>query len=514
MAGDEKKTDVKQRQSSESTMTSKADSLDAVLPLPQRSRGGDACALLILFSCVFGLPVLLHAAITSIPSTFSAFSALPSLQSAIAFAFAIAAVSVDAIIALFLILIWVFNRTGRLVAARVMTRFAVVALIASLLLLIALDGICWLIFPCFVQLVLVVSYQVIQDPLLDVDTRVANPFAWRRTGRVVMRDRNTDRRRFCDWRKKRAARKAGRGADGEHDVEAEDDEEDADADTVGAATASAQAITENEEQSGGEYRNADGIAENGGEGVFESDGESGRRHRKKTFASRMRERASASLSSSAYIPLNFFNVFWIFVVASIVGLGIEMIYCLLANGVWESRAGLLFGPFSPIYGTGAVVMTVALNRFWDRSALIIFAVSAVVGAAVEWGTSYYMEVAFGVAAWDYSGAVGSIGGRTDLAHALAWGLLGLVWVRVLLPGVMGIIGAIPLRLRATLTIIAMALLLVDAAMTVFALDFWSQREFCETIGVPYIPSDGTAQWFGEHFGNAWMEERFANMGFL
>lgn len=206
-----------------------------------------------------------------------------------------------------------------------------------------------------------------------------------------------------------------------------------------------------------------------------------------------------------YIPMNFFNLFWIFMVASVIGLVIETVYMLLSTGVLKDRTCMLWGPFSPIYGVGAVLMTVAVNRWWYRNAGVIFVVTGIVGAALEFFVSWYLETAFGVWSWDYSGAFLSIGGRTDFAHACAWGFLGVVWVRLLLPSIMRVVDAIPLRWRASVTCVAMALMLVNCTMTVMALDCWSARQAGEEVaGI-------TQEFFAEHYDDVYMEKHFATL---
>ncbi len=218
------------------------------------------------------------------------------------------------------------------------------------------------------------------------------------------------------------------------------------------------------------------------------------------------KRADPDPDRKAYIPLDFFNIFWVFIISSFLGLCVEMVFCLFVNNVWESRAGLLLLPISPIYGAGAVLLTLALNRAWNKNAVLIFAISAVVGAAVEFAVSWYMETAFGVLAWDYKGEFLNIQGRTDLAHALAWGALGLVWIRILLPAVMRTMRAIPLRWRAFVTTVMLVVFLVDGIMTLEALDCWSARR----AGIPVQTSE--QQFFAEHFDDAFMQEHFSNMG--
>ena len=207
------------------------------------------------------------------------------------------------------------------------------------------------------------------------------------------------------------------------------------------------------------------------------------------------------------ISMDFFNLFWTFVVCCVLGLLIETVYHMVVvePGVYQDRAGMLFGPFSPIYGFGAVLMTIALNRFWRANPVIIFLVSAVIGGAFEFFVSWFMEVAFGITAWDYTGTFLSIDGRTNGMFMAMWGVLGLVWIKALLPLMLKLINLIPWQWRYTVTAVAAALMLLDGVMTLQSLDCWYER----VSGVE--PSTPVEQFYADHYDDAYMANRFQSM---
>ncbi|MCI8367747.1 MAG: putative ABC transporter permease [Eggerthellaceae bacterium] len=212
-------------------------------------------------------------------------------------------------------------------------------------------------------------------------------------------------------------------------------------------------------------------------------------------------------TGQGYIQLDFFNIFWIFVVASIIGVVIETIYHALVVdfGHYQDRAGLLFGPFSPIYGFGAVLMTLALNRFHKAPVWVIFLVSAVIGGAFEYFVSCFMEYCFGAVAWDYTGTFLNINGRTNFMFMCMWGALGVMWMRWALPTLLNVINLIPWQWRYTITAVCTALMVADCLMTLVALDCWYSR-------LSGLEPNNALEWFcAQHFDNTWMENRFESM---
>lgn len=208
-----------------------------------------------------------------------------------------------------------------------------------------------------------------------------------------------------------------------------------------------------------------------------------------------------------YITLNFFNLFWIFVVCCVLGLVIEVIYHMVVvdPGHYQDRAGMLFGPFSPIYGFGAVLMTMALNRFHDRSVILIFFVSALIGGAFEYLVSWFMEFAFGAVAWDYTGTFLSIDGRTNGMFMAMWGMLGVVWIKLLLPWMLKLVNLIPWKLRYTVTSVCAVLMIADGVMTLQSLDCWYERLSGK------MPDTPIEEFYENYFGDEYMANRFQSM---
>lgn len=118
---------------------------------------------------------------------------------------------------------------------------------------------------------------------------------------------------------------------------------------------------------------------------------------------------------------------------SALGWLVESIYCSIPAKKWINR-GFLTGPLCPIYGTGAVVMSLALSPLKGHPALV-FIVGLVLCDVVEFITSYLMEKLFHARWWDYSERWLNIQGRICFRHSMYWGFASLIFIYFIHPNV-------------------------------------------------------------------------------
>lgn len=126
-------------------------------------------------------------------------------------------------------------------------------------------------------------------------------------------------------------------------------------------------------------------------------------------------------------------VFWLFIIGSILGYIFEMIVVLFQKGYFESRQGLIYGPFTPVYGIGAIIYYLILNNIKKDNKIKIFFITAILGGITEYICSLVQEKVFGTISWDYSYLIFDINGRTSLLHCSYWGIAGILYVTYIEP---------------------------------------------------------------------------------
>lgn len=150
--------------------------------------------------------------------------------------------------------------------------------------------------------------------------------------------------------------------------------------------------------------------------------------------------------------LNFYKLFWIFFIGCIIGVIVETLWCLATLHRIESRQGLVYGPFNPVYGVGAILMTLGLNWLAKKSDFLIFMGSAIIGGLFEAACSLFQEYVFHTISWNYNDKFGILGGRTSLLYMVFWGVLGLMWIKEIFPRLSNLIERMPNKIGRRITI--------------------------------------------------------------
>ena len=203
--------------------------------------------------------------------------------------------------------------------------------------------------------------------------------------------------------------------------------------------------------------------------------------------------------------LCFDKLFWVFLMSSVLGAGIEMVFCRVTGGVWMNRSSLLYGPFSVVWGLGAVVLTVALQRLSDKPDRHIFLAGCLLGGVYEYLCSVFTEVVFGTVFWDYSHMPLNLGGRINLLYCIFWGLLAVLWLRVLYPPMERQIEKLPPLAGKVITWLMITLMVCNAALTSAAMLRYTDRQ------AGPVRTGIVETFLDERYPDSYMERRWPNM---
>ena len=163
-----------------------------------------------------------------------------------------------------------------------------------------------------------------------------------------------------------------------------------------------------------------------------------------------------------------------FIIYSVVGYVIETIFGLLTKGVIESRKSFLYGPFCGIYGVGAVIMIMGLQKF-NKNNYTLFAGGFIIGSLIEYVVSFIGEWFFHIKWWDYSSMPFNINGRICVWFSIFWGILAIYLMTHFHPKIDKFLNKMQPNVLKTFTIILTILIFIDFLVTGFALKMFYVR---------------------------------------
>lgn len=123
--------------------------------------------------------------------------------------------------------------------------------------------------------------------------------------------------------------------------------------------------------------------------------------------------------------------FLLFISYSVIGWIMETILKTIEYKKFVNR-GFLIGPYCPIYGCGALLMTFLLQGYAEDP-IVLFVFNIIICSILEYSTSYIMEKIFKARWWDYSYTKYNINGRICLNTMIPFGLLGLLMMYIINP---------------------------------------------------------------------------------
>lgn len=168
-------------------------------------------------------------------------------------------------------------------------------------------------------------------------------------------------------------------------------------------------------------------------------------------------------------------IFWLFVLGSILGYIFEMIVVLFQKGYFETRQGLIYGPFIPVYGIGIVIYYLILSNIKIHKKTQIFFITMILGGIVEYICSYVQEKVFGTISWDYSGLMFNINGRTSLLHCMYWGIAGVLYVTYIEPKIDYLKQFICKNNRRFITVVVSIFMILDISLSFVAANRQTER---------------------------------------
>ena len=139
--------------------------------------------------------------------------------------------------------------------------------------------------------------------------------------------------------------------------------------------------------------------------------------------------------------MEFVYAYAYFILYAFLGWACEDLYCGIPTKKFINR-GFFYGPYCPIYGVGALLVLYPLLFVKDYP-ILVFVLGVIITSALEYITSWVMEILFKTRWWDYSERFMNINGRVCLLNSTLFGIMYIVVIYIIHPIIQDIVMDIP-----------------------------------------------------------------------
>lgn len=155
-------------------------------------------------------------------------------------------------------------------------------------------------------------------------------------------------------------------------------------------------------------------------------------------------------------------LFLIFLIGCLAGWIYEEIFYWFTEGMLRNR-GILYGPWLPIYGIGALGIY-AIKPMKKHPALLFF-LCAVVTGVVEYVIGVISIRFFGMRLWDYRGLLWNIDGIICLRSVMSFAVMGLVFHYLLEPKAEGMVRRINTKIVRVVCLVLFVVFVADCILS-------------------------------------------------
>ena len=163
----------------------------------------------------------------------------------------------------------------------------------------------------------------------------------------------------------------------------------------------------------------------------------------------------------------FLNLIIFFAIYSFIGWIAEVIFVYVTDEEIQNR-GFLYGPFLPIYGSGALV-ALLVNKYLSNNLFLLFFTATFTSTLIEYFVHFILDKFMDVELWNYSEHKYNINGRVCLTNSILFGLGSLALIYLIHPKIAPIIMNLNFMTKMVVSLLIIIYFIVDWTLTLIAI---------------------------------------------